>query len=103
MMRNRGIGPYADYSNPEHWVPNGLTDPRVAGIAWEAIDHLTKVWAYEVNDEFKSNEWLLSMLIDVVSKGGNFMPGVSPLPNGTFPQEIVERLEYAGKVAQGKR
>ena len=96
MMRNRGIGSYADYSNPEHWVPNGFSDPRVAGIAWEAIDHLTKVWAYEVNDEFKSNEWLLSMLIDVVSKGGNFMPGVSPLPNGTFPQEIVERLEYAG-------
>ncbi|MGD1104773.1 MAG: alpha-L-fucosidase, partial [Terriglobia bacterium] len=97
MMRNRGIGAYADYSNPEHWVPNGLHDPRVAGIAWEAIEQLTQRWAYEPNDEFKSKEWLLSTLIDVVSKGGNFMPGVSPMPNGTFPQEAVERLEYAGK------
>lgn len=25
------------------------------------------------------------------------MPGVSPLPNGAFPQEMVEILEYAGK------
>ncbi|MGA3328979.1 MAG: alpha-L-fucosidase, partial [Terriglobia bacterium] len=97
MMRNRGIGPYADYSNPEHWVPIGLNDPRVAGIAWEAIDHLTTQWAYEANEVFKPKEWVVSTLVDAVSKGGNFMPGVSPLPNGAFPQEIVERLEYAGK------
>jgi len=97
MMRNRGIGPYADYSNPEHWVPNGLNDPRVAGIAWEAIDHLTTQWAYEPHEQFKPREWLLSTLIDAVAKGGNFMPGVSPLPNGTFSQGIVERLEHAGK------
>jgi alpha-L-fucosidase len=97
MMRNRGIGAYADYSNPEHWVPNGLTDPRVAGIAWEAIEPLTTRWAYQAHDAFKSKEWLLSTLIDAVSKGGNFMPGVSPLPNGALPPETVERLEYAGK------
>ena len=100
MMRNRGIGSYADYSNPEHWVPNGLGDPRVAGIAWEAIEPLTRRWAYQPHDEFKSCEWVLSTLIDVVSKGGNFMPGVSPLPNGTFPQQTVEILEYAGKWLQ---
>jgi alpha-L-fucosidase len=100
MMRNRGIGSYADYANPEHWVPNGLADPRVAGIAWEAIEPLTRRWAYQPHDEFKSSAWVLSTLIDVVSKGGNFMPGVSPLPNGTFPQQTVEILEYAGKWLQ---
>jgi len=65
-------------------------------MAWEAIEQMTSRWGLQANDVFKSKEWLLSTLIDVVAKGGNFMPGVSPLPSGKFPPQIVERLEYAG-------
>ena len=96
LLRNRGIGPYGDFLTPEHWVPNGPSDPRLEGMAWEAIEQLTKRWAYQANDVFKSKEWVLSTLIDVVAKGGNFMPGVSPLPSGKFPPQTIERLEYAG-------
>lgn len=96
LLRNRGVGPYGDFMTPEHWVPNGPADPRLNGMAWEAIEQLTKRWAYEPNDIFKSNEWMVATLIDVVSKGGNFMPGVSPLPSGKFPPETISRLEYAG-------
>lgn len=72
MMRNRGIGRYADYANPEHWVPHGLADPRVAGIAWEAIDPLTTRWAYQPRDKIKSKEWLLATLwaSALLSNGG---------------------------------
>ncbi len=96
LLRNRGIGPYGDFLTPEHWVPTGPSDPRLGGMAWEAIEQMTSRWALQANDVFKSKEWLLSTLIDVVAKGGNFMPGVSPLPSGKFPPEIIERLEYAG-------
>lgn len=95
MFRERGIGPYGDFTTPEHWVP---PDPlkKPVGMPWEAIEPIGTRWAYQPCDQYKSKEWLLSTLIDVVAKGGNFMPGVSPMANGKFPKETIERLEYAG-------
>jgi alpha-L-fucosidase len=95
MFRERGIGPYGDFTTPEHWIP---PDPlkKPVGLPWEAIESIGTRWAYQPNDEYKSKEWLLGTLIDIVAKGGNFMPGVSPMANGRFPQETVDRLEYAG-------
>lgn len=95
MFRERGIGPYGDFTTPEHWIP---PDPmkKPVGMPWEAIESIGTRWAYQPNDEYKSKEWLLWTLIDVVAKGGNFMPGVSPMANGRFPQETIDRLEYAG-------
>jgi alpha-L-fucosidase len=95
MFRERGIGPYGDFTTPEHWIP---PDPlkKPVGMPWEAIEPLGTRWAYQPQDQYKSKEWLLGTLIDVVAKGGNFMPGVSPMANGKFPKEIIERLEYTG-------
>lgn len=95
MFRERGIGPYGDFTTPEHWIPNDpLKEPL--GIPWEAIEQLGTQWAYTPNDDYKSKEWLLGTLIDVVAKGGNFMPGVSPMANGEFPKQTIDRLEYVG-------
>ena len=95
LMRERGIGPYGDFTTPEHYIPE---DPfkKPLGFSWEAIEQLGSKWAYQANDKYKPKEWLLSTLIDVVAKGGNFMPGISPTANGKFPAETIERLEYAG-------
>ncbi len=95
MFRNRGIGPYGDFTTPEHWVPK---DPlkKPLPMPWEAIEQLGTRWGYQPNDNYKSKEWLLATLIDVVAKGGNYMTGVSPMANGRFPTETIERLEYVG-------
>ena len=95
MFRERGIGPYGDFTTPEHWVP---PDPlkKPVGMPWEAIECVGSRWAYQPHDDYKSKEWLLGTLIDIVAKGGNFMPGVSPMANGRFPAEIIGRLEYTG-------
>lgn len=95
MFRERGIGPYGDFTTPEHWVPE---DPlkKPLGMPWEAIEQLGSDWAYTPNDSYKSKEWLLGTLIDVVAKGGNYMTGVSPMADGKFPQQTIERLEYVG-------
>jgi alpha-L-fucosidase len=78
MFRERGIGPYGDFTTPEHWIPEDpLSKPLT--MPWEAIEPLGSRWAYIPNDNYKSQEWLLLTLIDVVAKGGNFMPGVSPI------------------------
>jgi alpha-L-fucosidase len=45
---------------------------------------------------YKPNEWFVATLVTVCAMGGNFMPGVSPMANGKFPPETIERLEYVG-------
>jgi alpha-L-fucosidase len=37
------------------------------------------------------------MLVDIVSKGGNFLLNVGPSPEGDFDQEAYKRLEEIGK------
>jgi alpha-L-fucosidase len=102
MLRERGIGPYGDFTTPEHWVPADGRDVKTdsgtlrKNIPWQAIEQLGSAWAYQPNDTYKPKEWLVATLVDCCAKGGNFMPGVSPMANGQFPSQTIERLEYAG-------
>jgi len=95
-FRHRGLGPYGDFETPEHWVPAGPGDPRLK-MAWQAIEPLGTRWAYQPNDTYKSKEWILGTLIDCTAMGGNFMVGISPMADGQFPPETVERLLWVGK------
>jgi alpha-L-fucosidase len=36
-------------------------------------------------------------LVDIASKGGNFLLNIGPKPDGTFPDEAIERLEGIGR------
>ena len=93
MLRERGIGPYGDFTTPEHWVPKSGDEVQ---RPWQAIEQLGSSWAYQPNDSYKPKEWLVTTLVDCCAKGGNFMPGVSPMSNGRFPPQTIERLEYVG-------
>jgi len=96
LLRNRGLGPYGDFSTPEHYVPPNPKDNRLGGRPWQAIEMIGKRWAYQPSDVYKPKEWFVETLVDVCAMGGNFMPGVSPMSNGKFPKEAFERLEYVG-------
>jgi alpha-L-fucosidase len=91
VMRNRGIGAYGDYYTPERTVPEG----PVHGL-WKVIYPCGQAFSYLPNDIYKPAEWILETLIGTTAKGGNFEVGFGPMPNGTWPQETVQRLEYAG-------
>ncbi|MHC4622887.1 MAG: alpha-L-fucosidase, partial [Planctomycetota bacterium] len=98
LMRKRGIGVYGDYMTPERWVPSSpdTSDKRV-DRPWMVIDTLADIFAYEPDgSKYKSGEWIVSNLIDIVAKGGNFMVSIGPDPNGHFHPEAVRQLEYAG-------
>ena len=98
LMRKRGIGAYGDYMTPEKWVPASpdTSDKRV-DRPWMVIDTLAGIFAYEPNaSKYKSGQWILSNLIDIVAKGGNFMVSIGPDPNGHFHPKAVAQLEYAG-------
>jgi len=95
LMRERGLGPYGDFTTPEHWVPKGPDDPRVQ-MPWEAIEQWGTEWAYTPQSTYKSKQWIVTTLVDVVAKGGNLMAGVAPRADGTFPKETIERIEFIG-------
>lgn len=99
LFRHRGIGVYGDYQTPENWIPTaaGRADPRV-NKPWQVIHVLGNIFAYDPNPRnYKSGEWIVSNLIDIVAKGGNFMVSIGPDENGKFHPVAVERLECAGE------
>jgi len=48
------------------------------------------------NDTFKSPEFLVHQLVDVVSKNGNFLLNIGPKSDGTIPDEVQQVLRAVG-------
>ena len=92
LIRNRGIGAYGDFYTPEGEIPQGFEESQ----PWQVIYPGGEAFSYLPNDIYKPKEWILKSLIDIVSKGGNFEVGFGPMPNGKWPLEVVERLEWVG-------
>lgn len=82
-----------DYQTPEQKIPpNGLPGD------WETCMTINSTWGYKVDDhKFKSTETLIHNLVDIASKGGNYLLNVGPTSAGIIPQPEVERLEQIGK------
>ena len=93
LMRNRGIGNYGDYETPEQTVPE---DPTEVKRPWQVIYPCSSGFSYKKNDRYRSQEWILENLIDIVAKGGNFQVGFGPDPQGKWPTEMIERVNYVG-------
>src|SRR5262249_15132580 len=64
---------------------------------WETCMTLNGHWGYhKMDDHWKSTQTLVRNLIDVVSKGGNFLLNVGPTGEGLIPAPSVERLREVG-------
>jgi alpha-L-fucosidase len=83
-----------DFGTPEQQVPpSGLP-----GVDWETCMTMNDTWGYKSYDQnWKSTEELIHTLVDVASKGGNFLLNVGPTSEGLIPQASVERLQEMGK------
>jgi alpha-L-fucosidase len=86
-----------DFGTPEQEIPpTGLPD-----IDWESCITMNAHWGWNKNDRnWKSARDLIHKLIDISSKGGNFLLNVGPKPDGTFPDEAVDRLDAIGQWMQ---
>ncbi|MFB3920734.1 MAG: alpha-L-fucosidase [Terriglobia bacterium] len=83
-----------DYATPEQEIPaNALPGGRL----WETCMTINDTWGYAKNDtNWKSAQDLVRKLIDIASKGGNFLLNVGPTAEGEFPAAINERLAQIG-------
>jgi len=84
-----------DYKTPEQRIPN-LNE--LDGKDWETCMTMNETWGYKsYADKWKSTETLIRNLVDIASKGGNYLLNVGPKADGTFPQESVDLLKGMGK------
>ena len=98
LIRRRGIDPYGDYRTPERVVPDDPTSPAAGlDMPWQVIYPGSKHFSHVWSDEYKPASWIVSNLIDIASKGGNFQVGYGPGPDGTFDPGIVRELEATGE------
>jgi alpha-L-fucosidase len=58
---------------------------------------INNTWAYNMHDhDYKSAQFLIRGLIEVASRGGNFLLNVGPQPDGAIQPEFQERLRAIG-------
>ena len=83
-----------DYGTPEQEIP----DTGIPGLDWESCMTMNHTWGWKADDkDWKSSETLIHNLIDIVSKGGNYLLNVGPTPEGLIPNPSIERLNNMGK------
>lgn len=84
-------GPHQNYLTPEQHIPeNGLPYP------WETCMTMAGSWSYVPNDRYKPADELIEKLVDIVSKGGNFLLNIGPSPEGEFAPDAFDRLKEIG-------
>ncbi len=95
VWNNRlGGGYQGDTETPEQQIPA----QGYPGRDWESCMTINNTWGYKSWDmDFKSTETLLRNLIDIASKGGNYLLNIGPDAKGIVPPAEVERLHEMGK------
>jgi alpha-L-fucosidase len=80
-------GPYQNYLTPEQQIPD-----TVLPYPWETCMTMGGSWSYVATDKYKPSDELVEKLVDVVSKGGNFLLNIGPSPTGEFAPDAYARL-----------
>lgn len=95
IWNNRLGGGYkGDTETPEQFIPA----QGYPGRDWEACMTMNDTWGYKSNDtDFKSTQTLLRNLIDIASKGGNYLLNIGPDSKGNVPPAEMERLQQIGQ------
>jgi alpha-L-fucosidase len=82
-----------DFGTPEQEIPATGVD----GVDWESCMTLNDHWGYAERDHnWKSPGTLVRNIIDIASKGGNYLLNVGPQPDGLIPDASVSILKKVG-------
>ncbi len=82
-----------DFTTPEQTIPS----TGIPGVDWEVCMTMNTTWGYSDHDHaWKSPETLIRNLVDIVSKGGNYLLNIGPKGDGSIPAESVECMRAIG-------
>jgi len=115
---NDRIGVPGDYVTPEQFIPRAIPTKDVHFFGWEqnvqkelkttvpkgedfqlweTCMTINNTWAYNMHDhEYKSAQFLIRSLVEVASRGGNFLLNVGPQPDGVIQPEFQDGLRAIG-------
>lgn len=83
-----------DFTTPEQTIPS----TGIPGVDWEVCMTMNTTWGYSEHDHaWKSNETLIHNLVDIVSKGGNYLLNIGPKGDGSIPQESIDAMHAIGQ------
>ena len=89
-----GQGSHNDYHSTGD---NRIPELPLAGD-WETPATLNHTWGYKKDDhDWKTPGQLVLNLVDIVSKGGNYLLNVGPTAEGVIPQPSQDSLRGVGK------
>lgn len=85
------IGSIVDFEKVGTRSPTGIR-PGV----WQVDDNLGSTWGYTTNMTVASTQAILGRLIDTVAKNGTYLLNISPMPDGTIPENQQNVLREIG-------
>jgi alpha-L-fucosidase len=84
-------GEYENYTTPEQQVPDKPLDNP-----WESCITMGNSWSYVPGDHYKSADEIISLLVKIVSRGGNLLLNIGPSPDGDWDPVAYSRLKDIG-------
>ncbi len=92
---------YKHEAYPGHTAVLDLERGKLAGIrqeAWQTDDAIgNNSWGFTNDNSFKSIQYVVTNLIDIVSKNGNLLLNIGPRSDGTITEEETNVLQGTGK------
>ena len=92
MVARHQYNKYENYRTPEQKIPEQALE-----YPWETCMTMANQWSYKPNDEYKPASKIIQFLVQIVSRGGNFLLNVGPGPNGELDPIAYQRLAEIGK------
>jgi alpha-L-fucosidase len=95
-----GVINYKNGIFPEHTAVLDIERGQLSSIRkdfWQTDTSVSnKSWGYIDGDTFKSPEFIVTQLVDIVSKNGNLLLNIGPRADGTIPDEVQQTLRDVG-------
>ena len=95
---------YKNISFPDEAAVLDLERGKLGGIrklAWQTDDAIgNQSWGYAGGNTFKSAQYVITNLVDIVSKNGNLLLNIGPRADGTITEEETTVLLETGKWLQ---
>jgi alpha-L-fucosidase len=95
LVSERAGNGYGDYLIPgDNVIPD---EDEKLDMAWETVGTTNNSWGYKSYDhDWKPPKEVLLWIVDIISKGGNYMLNIGPKGDGTVPEESAEILREVG-------
>lgn len=76
----------------------GLSGQAISRLPLETCETMNGMWGYKVKDQnYKSTETLIRLLVRTASKGANLLLNIGPQPDGSLPDTALARLAGMGE------